>query len=175
MDDAYPRSTCRSDISFRRRHQPPQRRLRPRSAAAVRRDQLNQDQCIERRVRLRHAAASHARGTRSGRKMAIDECLGPPSHRFRIEPAAPARQTLRRSLVYGYRLQPACFARRQPAQCSLCRVARYGSVNFSRLSIDFYPINCDKNWCYRKLYIFVLLSVPFSRASLLYLGQERPL
>ena len=173
MDDAYPQPQCRSVISFDERHQPPQRRLRPRSAAAVRRDQLTQDQYFERRVRLRHAAASHARGTRSGRKMAIDECLGPPSHRFRIEPAAPARQTLRRSLVYGYRLQPACFARRQPAQCSLCRVARQHSGNFSRRLLEFYPMNCDKIWCYVKLLPYVQSTVPVSRLSSLYWGRER--
>ena len=164
---------CRSDISFDERHQPPQRRLRPRSAAAVRRDQLTQDQYFERRVRLRHAAASHARGTRSGRKMAIDECLGPPSHRFRIEPAAPARQTLRRSLVYGYRLQPACFARRHSAQCSLCRIAREDTVNFSWLLLGFPACFHAQISCYRTLLAFVLLSVPVSRTSLLYLVRER--
>ena len=152
----------------------PQRRLRPRRAAAVGSNQPVQARCIRRRVRLSHLTASHARGTRSCSKMAIDECFGPPILRCRIEPAGPARQTLRRSLVYGPRLQLACFPRRRPAQCSLCRVAREHSVYRRRPELKFYSCFCAQISCYRTLSAFVQLSVPVSRSSLLYLGRERP-
>ena len=148
-----------------RGHQPPQRRHRPRSAAAIRQDRFIHDRFIQRRVRLRHSPRPHTSGTRSGRKMAIDECSGPPGLRFRIEPAGPARQTLRRSLVYGPRLQLACFPRRRPAQCSLCRVAREHSVYRRRPELKFYSCFCAQISCYRTLSAFIQLSVPVSRSS----------
>ena len=148
---------CRRNISMSRGRCQPQRRLRPRLAAAVRGDRFVQHRFIERRVRLRHAAAAHACVARSGRRMAIGVCPGPPSHRCRIEPAAHACQTLRRSLVSGSRLRSACFARRQPAQCSLCRVAREVSVNRSMSFLEFYPTKCAQILCYRTLLAYVQL------------------
>ena len=48
------------------------------------------------------------------------------------------------------------------------------SVNRSMPLLELYVYYDDKIWCYLKLYAFVLLSVPFSRVRLLYLGRERP-
>ena len=100
------------------------------------------------------------------------ECSGPPNLRFRIEPACPARQTLRRSLLYGSRLRSACFTRRHSAQCSLCHIVREDTVNFTRLFLGFAASYDDKIWCYLTLLAFVLSSVPLSHISMLYFGRE---
>ena len=170
-------STAMPDATFilSRGRRRPQRRLRPRQPAAVGSNELIDTCYRRRRVRLRtpvldsYSCAWHALVP----QMAIDECSRPPSLRFRIEPARPARQTLRRSLVYGSRLHLACCARRRSAQCSLCRVAREDSVNRSRPYLEFYPSDCAQISCYRTLYAYVQLSVPVSRSSLLYLDRER--
>ena len=165
---------CRRNKCVRERHQPPQRRLRPRQPAAVRSNQFIDSCYRQRRLRLRHSPRPHARDACVMRKMAIGVLLGPPSHRFRIEPVGPACQTLRRSLVSGSRLRQACFTRRQPAQTSLCRVAPKDSVNRRRPLLEFYVCFCARVSCYRTLPAYVQSSVPVSRSSSLYWDRERP-
>ena len=100
-------------------HQWPQRRLRPRRAAAVRWNQFMQDRYIGCRLRYRHTWCAGARRRVQASGMAIGElggCLG-PWHRISHE--CPARHSLRRQLLSAASTSSRCSARRGQAGTGL--------------------------------------------------------